>query len=1347
MLLNAAIFESTDGDDTFDYGWTATMGGNGNDNSHDIITDVLGNVFVTGNYFKTVDFDNSTGTDEHTSNGSADIFITKLGADGSYDWTATFGSDSWDRGIDLATDASGNVYATGYFKGAVDFDPGVGEDIHFSQGTNDVFVTKLNADGSYDWTRTIGSDQQDDGYGIAIDSSGAVIVAGIYSGTVDFDFRDGVEDTHTSNGAQDGFVTKWNADGSYGWTATWGGGSTDYVEDVAVDLSGNITVTGYFLNSVDFDPSDAEQEHTSNGSYDAFITRLSGDGSYQWTKTFGGTKWDQSANIGVDSAGNIFVAGTFDGSVDFDPSSGQDEQTTRGETDIFVIRLNADGSYGWARTFGGDYFDFGQSVTVSSMGSVLVTGYFWGTVDFDSSEEVDEHTSNGAFDVFVSKLNADGSYVWTATIGSSNYDYGNGIAVDFANNILVTGFFQETVDFDPTQEIDNHTSNSGKDVFVSKLFFQNINPVIETLSSLPEKAVLNDTMTLRASEADDIDGTITKVQFYRDSNNNRIFDPLSDVLLGEDVDGADNWNLTFAVDDFPVGYNAFFARAVDDVGAWSAVVSTSVEVIKDHHLFSYDGTVSAGADGIDSSRDISVDSLNNSITTGYFQGTVDFDPSGDEDLHTANGSYDVFITKINANGSYGWTVTFGGVQSDEGAGVAVDDENNIFVTGYFNDVVDFDSSAGVDEHSSTGAEDIFVIKLDPAGDYLWTRTLGGSMDDRGYGIATDVDGNVVVTGHFEDAVDFDPGDGVDIHLTDGWEDAFVLKLYRNSGYVWAATWGGGNTDRAVDVGVNSEGNTLVTGYFQQTVDFDFTDGVDNYSTNGSQDVYVLQLDVDGGYGWAQTWGGAGNDEPYGLAIDPGDNILVTGRFQQTVDFDPTADVDEHTSNGGWDVFVTKLNADTSYGWSVTSGGDNNDSGNDIATDKTGNVYTTGRVGGTVDFDPTSEEDIFITKGDGDAYVNMLYTDGSYGWTAMFSGNQDETGTGIAVDHMGHIYVSGNSANDFIDFDPTGTSDIEDTNFDIFMTRLTNRILTVAGGQDGYQTVKYTDIDGSNVTVKITQGLGLLIFEGDSPVLNINGKTASVIGSTAELRHINLLNSTEKTGIKLGVKSTNVDDGEATLGGISGEMLGKLNGKAIDLVGDINLTGGAVSVMLDDIAPNVSVSTRAATSKGLKLKADQIGQNVIFSIADTIKSFKVDGSLNNVIITAREHIKKVFTKGDIIDSYILAGYDMSIGGMQGLNNGDLGSVIGKGNFVGSFLSAGVLPPTPDLQDVLPGVQPPYTGLGYVGNIGKVKFGAIDQNATGDFGVWAASEIKSVKAGKIKYTQTDSQLHFVVEDYLG
>jgi len=109
--------------------------------------------------------------------------------------------------------------------------------------------------------------------------------------------------------------------------------------------------------------------------------------------------------------------------------------------------------------------------------------------------------------------------------------------------------------------------------------------------------------------------------------------------------------------------------------------------------------------------------------------------------------------------------------------------------------------------------------------------------------------------------------------------------------------------------------------------------------------------------------------------------------------------------------------------------------------------------------------------------------------------------------------------------------------------------------------------------------------------------------------------------------------------------------------------------------------------------------------------------------------------------------MNVGGMQGLGSGDIGAIMAQGIFQDSYISAGVLPPVPELQDVLPDVFPPYTGLGNTGNIGRVKFGSIHLNATDDFGLWAASDIKSVKAGKIKFTATEPQLHFCVEGNLG
>ena len=216
--------------------------------------------------------------------------------------------------------------------------------------------------------------------------------------------------------------------------------------------------------------------------------------------------------------------------------------------------------------------------------------------------------------------------------------------------------------------------------------------------------------------------------------------------------------------------------------------------------------------------------------------------------------------------------------------------------------------------------------------------------------------------------------------------------------------------------------------------------------------------------------------------------------------------------------------------------------------------------------------------------------------------------------------------------------------------------------------------------------------------------------------------------------------------VNGSLKGIVS-KKTDLIETIEINGSLSSLRLGDIYNNALISTAAGSKKGLAFKADQIGAGVTFAIADSIKSFKVNSSLQDVMISARDTIKKISAKGDIIDSFILAGYDMNRGGIEALGSGDIGAISVKGLFQASYISAGVLPPVPELQDVLPGVLPPYYGLGNTGNIGKVKFAAIDQNAAGAFGLWAATDIKAVKAGKTIFTQTNPQLHFHVEPNLG
>jgi hypothetical protein len=454
---------------THAYSWTKTMGSGSTDAGRAVVVDGSGNIYVTGEFRESVDFDPGVATDNHTSAGGADIYLTRINSDGTYGWTKTMGGISDDWGRSVAVDGSGNVYVTGIFQETADFDPGAGTDNHTSAGERDILLTKINSDGTYSWTKTMGGTDPDYGYSVAVDGSGNIYVTGYFSGTADFD--PGVAtDNHTAAGDEDIYLTRINSDGSYGWTKTMGGGS-DVGRAVAVDGSGNIYVTGEFYGTTDFDPGVATDNHTPAGAWDIFLTRINSDGSYGWTKTMGGTDSEDGYSVAVDGSGNIYVTGYFSGTADFDPGVATDNHTAAGNEDIFLTKINSDGSYGWTRTMGGTAYEHGFSVAVDENGNVYVTGIFGGTVDFDPGVGMDNHISAGYADIFLTKINSDGSYGWTKTMGGTSNDYSDSVAVDGSGNVYVTGIFAGTADFDPGAGTDSHTSAGSYDIFLTKFSF------------------------------------------------------------------------------------------------------------------------------------------------------------------------------------------------------------------------------------------------------------------------------------------------------------------------------------------------------------------------------------------------------------------------------------------------------------------------------------------------------------------------------------------------------------------------------------------------------------------------------------------------------------------------------------------------------------------------------------------------------------------------------------------------------------------------------------------------------------------------------------------------------------
>ncbi|MFO7555025.1 MAG: CFI-box-CTERM domain-containing protein, partial [Desulfobacterales bacterium] len=330
---------------------------------------------------------------------------------------------------------------------------------------SDIFLTRINADGSYGGTKTIGGTEDDYGQSVAVDIIGNVYITGSFQQTVDFD-PDGIGDSRTAV-RSDIFLTRINADGSYGGTKTIGGTEDDYGQSVAVDSDGNVYIAGSFQQTVDFDPDGIGDSRTAVRS-DIFITKINADGSYGGTKTIGGTEDDYGQSVAVDNDGNVYIAGSFQQTVDFDPDGIGDSRTAV-RSDIFITKIKADGSYGGTKTIGGTEDDYGQSVAVDIIGNVYITGSFQQTVDFDPGTGTDNFTAAGLSDIFLTRINADGSYGWTRTMGGTDQDFGQSVAVDSSVNVFVTGNFSGTgVNFDPDKIESSRTSAGLSDIFMTK---------------------------------------------------------------------------------------------------------------------------------------------------------------------------------------------------------------------------------------------------------------------------------------------------------------------------------------------------------------------------------------------------------------------------------------------------------------------------------------------------------------------------------------------------------------------------------------------------------------------------------------------------------------------------------------------------------------------------------------------------------------------------------------------------------------------------------------------------------------------------------------------------------------
>ncbi len=377
--------------------WSKLLGTSSDDLAYGVSVDSSGNVYMTGGYRGTLD-------DGFFSN--YETFLVRYNSSGNEQWRWTLGKNI---GAGVSVDSAGNVYVTGAKED-------VGED------DEDVVLYKINSSGDYQWERVIGTNSWDYGTGVSVDSAGNVYVAG-YSG--------GDFDGHINSGGYDMFLIKYDSSGNKKWSKLLGSDKDDSAQGVSVDSAGNVYVTG--SSQGDFDG------HTNLGEYDVFLVKYDSSGNKKWSRLLGTSNNDWGNDVSVDSAGNVYVTGQF----------GHTKQTGG---NMFLTKYDSSGNKKWAKLLGSDNNDWGESVSVDSSGNVYVIGSSWGNFD--------GHANSGERDMFLVKYDSSGNKKWSKLFGSSSDDDANGVSVDSAGNIYVTGSSKGN--------FDGHASSGSWDMFLVK---------------------------------------------------------------------------------------------------------------------------------------------------------------------------------------------------------------------------------------------------------------------------------------------------------------------------------------------------------------------------------------------------------------------------------------------------------------------------------------------------------------------------------------------------------------------------------------------------------------------------------------------------------------------------------------------------------------------------------------------------------------------------------------------------------------------------------------------------------------------------------------------------------------